>query len=50
MIIYGEDLSRSGLSADELKEKGKAHDRWRAIEKSSIEDRERQVQITSLAR
>lgn len=37
MIIYSEDLAPSGLTAAELKEGGKAHDRWPRIEKSAIE-------------
>ena len=45
MIIYGEDLSRSGLSAGELKEKGKAHDRWPAIERMVIDHAPERIRI-----
>ena len=47
MIIYGEDLAPTGWSADDLKEGGKAHDRWPAIEKRLIDDAEKQIRIPS---
>jgi len=31
MIIYGEDLASTGFSVDDLRQGGKAHDRWPAI-------------------
>jgi hypothetical protein len=37
MIIYGEDLAPTGLTAADLDEHGKAHDRWPDIEKGVIE-------------
>src|SRR6266851_9976473 len=37
MIIYGEDVTPTGLSAGELDEGGKAHDRWPGIEKALVE-------------
>jgi hypothetical protein len=37
MIIYGEDLAPTGLSAADLDEHGKAHGRWPEIEKGVIE-------------
>ena len=37
MIIYGEDLAPTGLTAADLQEGGKAHDRWPEIEKGLIE-------------
>ncbi len=37
MISYGEDLAATGLSVAELREGGKAFDRWPAIEKGLVE-------------
>jgi hypothetical protein len=37
MIIYGEDVKPAGLTAADLDESGKAHDRWPAIENGLIE-------------
>jgi hypothetical protein len=37
MIIYGEDLASTRLSAPELSEGGKAHERWPGIDKELIE-------------
>jgi hypothetical protein len=37
MIIYGEDLAGTGLTAAELKEGGAAHDRWPTIDQGLIE-------------
>ena len=45
MIIYGEDLSPAGLSAEDLKEKGRAHDRWAAIEKMVIDHGKERIYI-----
>jgi len=48
MIIYGEDLAPTGLTADDLKENGKHRDRWLAIEKSLILNARNQIQIHQL--
>lgn len=45
MIIYGEDISPSGLTALDLQPGGKAYDRWPAMEKSLIERAEKNVAI-----
>ncbi|MGA7686317.1 MAG: hypothetical protein WCC32_10315 [Terriglobales bacterium] len=45
MIIYGEDLAPTGLSAAELGEGGTAHDRWPSIDKGLIERAQRKVKI-----
>jgi len=41
MIIYGEDLASTGFTAADLQGKGKAHERWPAIEKGLIERAEK---------
>jgi hypothetical protein len=50
MIIYGEDLAPTGLNAEDLKDNGKAHERWAAIEKALIERAEKQIQIRQASR
>lgn len=45
MIIYGEDVRRSGLSAAELQPGGKAHDRWPEVENSLLQRAEKSVAI-----
>jgi hypothetical protein len=45
MVIYGEDLAPSGLSADDVKEAGKAHAQWPAIERRLVDDAEKQIRI-----
>ena len=37
MIIYGEDLTRSGFTAADLREGGKAYGQWPTLEKELIE-------------
>jgi len=37
MIVYGEDLAPTGLTAADLDQGGKAHNQWPAIEKSLVE-------------
>ena len=37
MIIYGEDVAQSGLTAAELQPGGKAHERWPTIAKGLLE-------------
>ena len=45
MIIYGEDLAPTGLSASELEKGGKAYDQWPGIEKSLIERAQKKITI-----
>ena len=45
MIIYGEDLAPTGLTAGDLKQNGKLHDRWPDIEKKSRDKAERSIGI-----
>jgi len=45
MIIYGEDVAQSGLTAAELQQGGKAHGRWPAIEKGLLERAEKSLAI-----
>jgi hypothetical protein len=45
MIIYGEDLAPTGLTAADLAPGGKAHDRWPDLEKSLIEHAEKRITI-----
>ncbi len=45
MVIYGEDISPSGLTAADLQPGGKAYDRWPAMEQSLIERAEKNVAI-----
>jgi hypothetical protein len=43
MIIYAEDTARSGLTADELRQGGKANRHWPAVEKGLLERAEKSV-------
>ena len=45
MIIYGEDLAPTGLTAGELSEGGKAHDRWPGIADAMIGHANRRIII-----
>ena len=45
MIIYGEDLVPTGLTATDLQERGKAYDRWPAIEKGLIERAQQKIVV-----
>jgi hypothetical protein len=36
MIIYSEDLAPTGYNVNDLDEKGKAHDKWPAIEQALL--------------
>jgi hypothetical protein len=45
MIIYGEDLAPTGFSAAELKEGGKAHDRWPGIADALLERAQQSITI-----
>jgi len=46
MIIYGEDLAPTGLTAADLDKDGKAFNQWPAFEKGLIERAEKKVLIT----
>lgn len=45
MIIYGEDLAPTGLEVAELKEGGKAYNRWPAVEAELIRNVEKKIVI-----
>jgi hypothetical protein len=45
MIIYGEDLATTGFTAAELKEDGKAHDRWPGIADALLERAQKRITI-----
>jgi hypothetical protein len=45
MIIYGEDLAPTGLTAGELSEGGKAHDRWPGIADAMLERAQRRITV-----
>jgi len=45
MIIYGEDLVPTGITATDLQERGKAHDRWSAIEQGLIERAQQRIAV-----
>lgn len=45
MIVYGEDLASTGFTAAELREGGKAYDRWPTIEKGLVERAEKKIAI-----
>jgi hypothetical protein len=45
MIIYGEDMAPTGFAAADLRESGKAHDRWPGIEKGLVQRAEEKIAI-----
>jgi hypothetical protein len=45
MIIYGENVAESGLTAVELQPGGKRHGQWPSIEKGLLERAEKSVTI-----
>jgi hypothetical protein len=45
MIIYGEDLAGTGLTAPDLVEGGAAHDRWPTIDRSLIERADKAILV-----
>ena len=47
MIIYGEEVGPSGLSAADLQPGGKAHDQWPALESGLIERAREKITIDS---
>src|SRR5262249_42762800 len=50
MIIYGEDVAPTGLTAAELREGGKAYDQWPTIEKGLVERAEKKIAIEKTAK
>jgi hypothetical protein len=49
MIIYGEDVAQSGLSAAELQPGGKAYDRWPTIQEDLLGRAEKNIAIARTA-
>ena len=47
MIIYSEDASATGFAADDLREGGKAYDRWPLIADGLLERARRRVSLTA---
>ena len=45
MIIYGEDVARTGFTAAELQKGGKAHDHWPALAQGLLESAQKGVSI-----
>jgi hypothetical protein len=45
MIIYGEDVAATGFTAADLREGGKAYDRWPQIAKSLVERAQQKIVI-----
>ncbi len=45
MIIYGDDLGPTGLTAAEVNEGGKFHDRWPGMADALLEDAKRRITI-----
>ena len=50
MIIYGEDLTPTGLTVADLRKNGKAYDQWPALQKSLLEHAEERIKIDPLAK
>jgi hypothetical protein len=50
MIIYGEDVASTGLTAAELHEGGKAYDQWPTIEKGLVERAEKKIAVEETAK
>jgi hypothetical protein len=49
MIIYGEDVASTGLTAADLHEGGKGYDRWPIIEKGLVERAEKKIALEKTA-
>jgi hypothetical protein len=49
MVIYSEDVSATGLSAEDLRKGGRAYDRWPGIEAKLIERAERAIKVETIA-
>jgi hypothetical protein len=50
MIIYGEDLAPTGLTAADLAKNGKAYDQWPALQKSLLELAQQKIKLDPLAK
>jgi len=50
MIIYGEDLASTGLSAEELQDGGKAHDKWPTIDLRLVERAEKKIAVQEMGK
>jgi hypothetical protein len=50
MIIYGEDLASSGFTAADLREGGKAHTQWPALEKGLIERAKMKIALEEIGK
>jgi hypothetical protein len=50
MIIYGEDVASTGLTAADLGEGGKAYDRWPIILKGLVERAEKKIELEETAK
>jgi hypothetical protein len=48
MIIYGEDLSSTGLTAASLQKGGESYNRWPSIQDGLIERAEKQIRVDPL--
>ena len=48
MIIYGEDVAVTGLTAADLSEQGQAHDQWPTLEKELIERAQQKVTLVEV--
>ena len=48
MIIYGEDLAPTGLTASELHKGGKGYDQWPAVETRLVERAEKKIVIKQM--
>jgi hypothetical protein len=47
MIIYGEDLAPTGLTAADLKEDGKSRDRWPDLERGLVARAQRSISLSA---
>ena len=47
MIIYGEDLAPTGLTAADLKEGGKFRDRWPQLERGLIDRAQQSISLSA---
>jgi hypothetical protein len=45
MIIYGEDLAPTGLTAADLRQGGKAYDQWPVIEQGLVQRAQERILV-----
>lgn len=50
MIIYGEDLSSTGMTVASLKEGGEHYNQWHSLEDGMIERAEQEIEVQPLAK